>query len=38
VFGMSGLAYGVVIGALLHLSIQIPVASGVGLLPKFTKK
>lgn len=38
ILGLSGLAYGVVLGALLHLLIQIPVASRVGLLPKFTTK
>ncbi|MBU1557550.1 murein biosynthesis integral membrane protein MurJ, partial [Patescibacteria group bacterium] len=37
-FGIEGLAYGVVLGALLHLLIQIPVASGVGLLPKLSTK
>ncbi|OGD68545.1 murein biosynthesis integral membrane protein MurJ [Candidatus Campbellbacteria bacterium RIFCSPLOWO2_01_FULL_34_15] len=37
-FGLNGLGAGVVLGAFLHLIIQIPVASSVGLLPKFTSK
>ncbi|MDD2935220.1 MAG: lipid II flippase MurJ [Candidatus Pacebacteria bacterium] len=37
-FGLVGLGSGVVLGAFLHLIIQIPVAKGVGLLPKFTSK
>lgn len=37
-FGIKGLAFGVVLGALLHLLIQIPVAQGVGLLPKLSLK
>ncbi len=35
-FGLTGLGAGVVLGAFLHLIIQIPVAQSVGLLPKFT--
>lgn len=37
-FGLNGLGAGVVLGAFLHLIIQIPVAFSVGLLPKFTSK
>ncbi len=37
-FGLTGLAFGVVLGALLHLIIQVPVAGEVRLLPRFTKK
>lgn len=36
VFGVTGLAYGVVFGALLHMAIQIPVLSESGLMPRFT--
>ena len=36
IFGVEGLAMGVVIGALLHLSIQIPVMIKDGLMPKFS--
>ena len=35
-FGLSGLAYGVVLGALLHLLIQVPVLVRHGLVPRFT--
>ncbi|MSU55952.1 MAG: hypothetical protein EXS51_01395 [Candidatus Taylorbacteria bacterium] len=35
VMGLSGLAWGVVLGALLHLGIQIPVIARAGLLPRF---
>ncbi|MDO8594310.1 MAG: lipid II flippase MurJ, partial [bacterium] len=35
VIGLSGLAWGVVLGALLHLGIQIPVIARAGLLPRF---
>lgn len=34
-FGLSGLAYGVVLGALFHLLIQVPVAFKIGLVPRF---
>lgn len=37
-FGVTGLAYGVIIGAILHLLIQIPSVLENGLLPKFVKK
>ena len=33
--GLPGLAWGVVLGAILHLSIQIPVIVRTGLLPRF---
>lgn len=33
--GISGLGYGVVFGAFLHLLIQVPVVSSGGFLPKF---
>lgn len=34
--GVSGLAWGVVLGAVLHLAIQIPVVARAGLLPRPT--
>jgi len=34
-FGVYGLAYGVIIGAILHLSIQIPIVIKHKFLPKF---
>jgi putative peptidoglycan lipid II flippase len=36
-FGIYGLAYGVLIGAVLHLGIQIPVLIQSGFVPRFTK-
>jgi len=36
VFGITGLAWGVVLGALFHLGVQIPVVRRVGLLPRLT--
>lgn len=36
-FGIKGLAMGVVLGALLHLMIQIPVVAHYGFLPRFTR-
>ncbi len=36
VFGLSGLAYGVVLGAMLHLLVQIPVIIRSGLLPRLS--
>jgi putative peptidoglycan lipid II flippase len=36
IFGILGLGYGVVLGALLHMSIQIPVLVQKNLLPKFS--
>ncbi len=38
VFGMTGIAVGVVIGAILHFSVQAPYVSSVKQLPKFTFK
>lgn len=35
-FGIYGLTYGVVLGAIMHLAIQIPFAYSKGALPKFT--
>jgi putative peptidoglycan lipid II flippase len=37
VFGLSGLAYGVILGAILHFSIQIPVLLQSGFIPSFTR-
>jgi len=36
-FGLAGLGYGVGLGALLHMLIQLPVVLGQGMLPKFTR-
>jgi putative peptidoglycan lipid II flippase len=38
IFGPAGLAYGVGLGALAHLMIQVPVVIRQGYLPKFTTK
>ena len=38
IFGVYGLAYGVILGAILHLLIQVPVVVSHGLFPKFTYK
>ncbi len=38
VFGMKGLAFGVILGALLHVLIQIPTAIQSGFTPKFVRK
>ncbi len=38
IFGLPGLAYGVVLGALLHLFIQFPVLAKQGFLPKISLK
>jgi putative peptidoglycan lipid II flippase len=35
IFGLNGLVYGVVLGALLHLLIQIPFVLKQGMFPKF---
>lgn len=35
IFGLVGLAYGVVLGALLHMLIQLPVVIRHGFMPKF---
>lgn len=37
-FGMVGLAWGVVIGALLHLGVQVPTLLSLNLFPKITLK
>ena len=37
-WGISGLAFGVVLGALLHFLIQVPSVGKRGLVPKFTLK
>ncbi|MCX6756100.1 MAG: hypothetical protein NTX85_02065 [Candidatus Nomurabacteria bacterium] len=37
IFGVYGLAFGVVIGALLHLCVQIPVVFSHGFFPSFKK-
>lgn len=36
IFGITGLAYGVVLGAILHVLIQIPVVIKEGYFPRFT--
>lgn len=36
IFGLPGLAYGVVLGALMHLFIQFPVLAKQGFLPKIS--
>ncbi len=36
--GIEGVVYGVVIGGLLHMAIQIPYVQSRGLLPHFTKR
>lgn len=38
VFGIQGLAYGVVLGGILHLLIQIPVLIHQQFIPRFTSK
>jgi putative peptidoglycan lipid II flippase len=38
IFGVPGLGYGVLIGAALHMLIQIPVVVRQGLMPSFTNK
>ncbi len=38
IFGVYGLAYGVILGAILHLSVQIPVVYQHGLFPKLSFK
>lgn len=35
-FGIAGFAYGVVIGAVLHMAIQLPVVISQGFLPRLT--
>jgi putative peptidoglycan lipid II flippase len=36
-FGVVGLGYGVIIGAMLHMFIQLPVVIGEGFRPRFTQ-
>lgn len=36
--GVTGLAIGVIIGAVLHLAIQIPTLIHIGFIPRFTNK
>ncbi len=36
VFGLSGLGYGVILGTILHFSIQVPYIVKKGMFPKFT--
>lgn len=38
IFGVYGLAYGVILGAILHLLIQVPVVVRHGLFPRLTFK
>ena len=38
IFGVYGLAYGVILGAVLHLFVQIPVVIKHGLFPRLTLK
>src|SRR3989344_944847 len=38
IFGISGLGYGVVLGAVFHVLIQVPSVARVGLLPWFSWK
>ena len=38
IFGLAGLAYGVVLGAILHLLIQLPVLIHHDFVPRFTSK
>ncbi len=38
IFGLAGLAYGVILGAVLHLAIQLPVLIRHGFVPKFTTR
>lgn len=35
-YGIAGLAWGVVLGALLHLLVQVPTVRRIGLLPRLT--
>ncbi len=38
IFGIYGLAYGVVLGAIMHLGIQFPVVVQLGFMPRLTTK
>jgi putative peptidoglycan lipid II flippase len=35
-FGLNGIVWGVVLGAVLHFGIQIPYIASIGLIPKFS--
>ena len=37
-FGITGLGYGVVLGAVLHMLIQLPVVANHGLMPRFSRE
>ncbi len=37
-FGLAGLGYGVLVGAFLHMAVQLPVLARHGLLPRFTRR
>lgn len=37
-FGIKGVVYGVLLGAILHMTVQLPVVIRHGLLPKFSLK
>ena len=38
IFGVYGLAFGVILGAIMHLLVQVPIVIKHGLFPKFTLK
>lgn len=38
VWGLMGLAWGVILGALLHLAVQLPTLRGIGFWPRFSLK
>jgi putative peptidoglycan lipid II flippase len=38
IFGVYGLAYGVILGAILHLLVQVPIVVSHGLFPRLTFK
>ncbi len=38
IYGIIGLAYGVILGAVFHVLIQVPVVAAHGFLPKFSLK
>ena len=38
VIGFTGLAWGVIFGAILHVAIQLPVVSVTGLFPRMSKR
>lgn len=35
-FGLAGLAYGVIVGAVLHFMVQVPTLASIGFIPRFT--